>query len=325
MSKGLKFSRLAFLYQVFLNGVIWLSVVNFLISSLPRFWESDLLELEIIEKTSVGIFTIDYFGRFATTRPGTRWIWFKNPMHLFDLAVIVPFYIEIILKHGTDFNPADDSILVVIRALRLFQMFRTVKIARYSSLIPVFMKALALSKDGFVLFTFTISIFMIVVSAILFYGEQIEMDFDYHHRVWVYPNGDFSPFQSIPGAFWWFMATITTVGYGDSYPRSQVGKAIAAITMVCGLFVLAVPVAVFGSNFSAVWDERAERNREEKRKRRKKKYKQMTDVEMMENLEELLKNLSTRLTAQQEITEKLLKDEKEIFDVVYYMKKHNIS
>jgi len=268
------------------------------------------------EKLSVGIFTVDYIARLATVEPGKHCRWVINPLHIFDLAVIVPFYIELIIKHGTEFNPADDSILVIVRALRLFQMFRTVKIARYSNLIPVFVKALVLSKDGFVLFTFTITILMVVVSAVMFYAEQTVMNFDRHSRTWLYPNGDYSSFQSIPATFWWFIATITTVGYGDVYPHSDLGKFIASITMVGGLFVLAVPVAVFCSNFSNVWEERADQRKILTRNSESKILKSLEDKEILLKLEGCVKKFSSKLEKHKSALEKLIEDEKEIIQLV---------
>jgi len=307
---------LAFVYRAFQSVVIWLSVVNFLISSLPQLWESDLLALEILENITIAIFTLDYIARLVTVEPSKRWKWIINPMHIFDVVVIIPFYIELIIKHGIEFNPADDSVLVIVRALRLFQMFRTVKIARYSSLIPIFWKALVLSKDGFVLFTFTVTILMVVVSAIFFYSEQTVMKFDHTTRNWVYPNGDLSSFQSIPATFWWFMATITTVGYGDVYPRSDLGKLIASITMVGGLFVLAVPVAVFGSNFNSVWEERAEQRKLKERKLLLNNIRDMEDKEILVKLEGCVRKFTSKLAKHKEMLDKLVDDEKEIFELM---------
>jgi len=104
-----------------------------------------------------------------------------------------------------------------------------------------------------------VTILMVVISAVFFYAEQTVMQFDDKTRTWLYQSGEKGAFQSIPASFWWFIATVTTVGYGDVFPHSDMGKFVAAFTMVGGLFVLAVPVAVFSLNFSAVWDERIER------------------------------------------------------------------
>lgn len=62
-----------------------------------------------------------------------------------------------------------------------------------------------------------------------------------------------SPFDSIPGCFWWCMVTMTTVGYGDMYPTLWYGKFLAIIVMLIGMLVIALPITVIGSNFSQVF------------------------------------------------------------------------
>ena len=57
-------------------------------------------------------------------------------------------------------------------------------------------------------------------------------------------------FGTIPSAFWWALTTMTTVGYGDCYPITLLGKIVAVIAMVGGVIVLALPITVLGSNFA---------------------------------------------------------------------------
>lgn len=59
-----------------------------------------------------------------------------------------------------------------------------------------------------------------------------------------------TPFTSIPAAFWWFIVTATTVGYGDAYPTTFGGKCVAAMAMLMGLLVIAFPVSVFSDLWS---------------------------------------------------------------------------
>merc|ERR1719359_1708230 len=62
-------------------------------------------------------------------------------------------------------------------------------------------------------------------------------------------------FTSIPATFWWAAVTMTTVGFGDKLPRTLAGRIIAGITMMAGILVIALPVAIVGSRFQEVYNE----------------------------------------------------------------------
>lgn len=56
-------------------------------------------------------------------------------------------------------------------------------------------------------------------------------------------------FSSIPTTFWWAICTLTTVGYGDVYPITAIGKIIASIITVLGIGLIALPTAIISSGF----------------------------------------------------------------------------
>ncbi|CAE8654923.1 unnamed protein product [Polarella glacialis] len=67
----------------------------------------------------------------------------------------------------------------------------------------------------------------------------------------------FSPaFRSIPHAMWFVLVTLTTVGYGDVYPHSDLGKLLASLQIVAGIGYMAMPLSIIGNNFSQVWEDR---------------------------------------------------------------------
>merc|ERR1711904_756528 len=67
---------------------------------------------------------------------------------------------------------------------------------------------------------------------------------------------DETPFPSIVHSFWFVIVTITTVGYGDAFPTTDIGKFVGTLTILGGIVVLAMPVGVIGSNFSNEYAQR---------------------------------------------------------------------
>merc|ERR1712196_717474 len=62
-----------------------------------------------------------------------------------------------------------------------------------------------------------------------------------------------SLFTSIPATMWWCVVTLMTVGYGDMYPYTPLGKVVGIIAMICAILILALPISVIGANFSQAW------------------------------------------------------------------------
>merc|ERR1719316_2090325 len=86
---------------------------------------------------------------------------------------------------------------------------------------------------------------MILSSSMIYYAERGT-------------NKEFFP--SIPGSFWWALVTMTTVGYGDRYPMSVEGKLVASVTMIFGILLIALPMAIVGNKFQEVYLENMAQN-----------------------------------------------------------------
>merc|ERR1719335_136195 len=80
--------------------------------------------------------------------------------------------------------------------------------------------------------------------------------------------GSADDFQSIPATFWWSFATMSTVGYGDVYPRTTFGRLIGGVSMLCGILLISLPVAIVGSKFQEVYEEFEAKVEEEKDRER---------------------------------------------------------
>lgn len=197
------------------------------------------LTFEIFNIAVIAIFAIEYILRVWTAGEdpqyrglGGRWRYMTRFYSLADLAAFLPELIVMITGAGIS--------LLVLRVLRLA---RLVKIARF---IPAFdALGAAMKRASSLLYTsLALAITLVYVAAVLLYFVE---GIGGNHQ---------EAFSSIPRAIWWAVATLTTVGYGDVYPVTALGKFCAGIIAIAGIGVVALPAGVFASAFS---DELRER------------------------------------------------------------------
>ena len=162
---------------------------------------------------------------------------------ILDALAIFPYYLE-------RFNSSKG--LLSLRVLRLFRVFQLVRLGQYNTTFNVFTNVLAKSMVHLKL------LLVVLVFGSAFFGSMV---FWLEKGDWAYwdetgqfefvrmsSNGatpEISPFFSIPQAFWWFLVTATTVGYGDISPTTTGGKFVAIAAMLTGVLVIAFPVSVF--------------------------------------------------------------------------------
>ena len=149
----------------------------------------------------------------------------------------MPFYI------GLGISGDALSAFSVFRVVRLVRVFRVFKMGKSS--IGINLMVITIQESAKVLFIlcYFVAIAMILFSSMMYYAEM--------------ENSQAAFFASIPRTFWWCLVTMTTVGYGDGYPVTPVGRIIAVITMFSGILILALPISVIGSNFAATYERLA--------------------------------------------------------------------
>lgn len=147
-----------------------------------------------------------------------------SPIAITDLLVILPNIVGIIL---------DD--LMFLRLFRLFKMFRVVKLIRNNKPLMLFAESIKSSWPQLTA-SMVVTLFLLFLSAILLYFVEGR----------VQPEA----FGSIPRAMWWAMATLTTVGYGDVYPITVMGKICAGIISLISIGVVALPAGIIAAHFS---------------------------------------------------------------------------
>ena len=188
---------------------------------------------DVFEALSVAIFTLEYIARIWTcneypefTNPITGRLRFAlSPSMLIDLASFLPFYIPV---WGLD--------LRMIRVVRLFRLFRLLKMGRYSKSLSTIQKVLRAKKEELGLTIFSGAVLLVIASSLLYIIEH---------------DAQPDQFGSIPDAMWWGVVTLTTVGYGDVYPVTTLGKIIGAIIAMLGIGLFALPAGIIASGFAA--------------------------------------------------------------------------
>ena len=206
------------LFDYFVQFVIIVSLISFSIETLPNLSSSVRDALRFVEFACVAIFTVEYLLRIFVAQRKLSFVF--SFYGLVDLLAILPFY----LTTGLD--------LRTVRILRLLRLIRVLKLVRYSKAIQRFHRAFIIAREELVLFG--------VVALMLLYLASV--------GIWYFEK-DVQPeaFSSVFSSMWWAVATLTTVGYGDVYPVTDLGKLFTFITLVIGLGVVAVPTGIFAS------------------------------------------------------------------------------
>ncbi len=231
-------------FDVFVMTLISLNVVAVIMETVEGLSSRYMVPFRTFEVFSIIVFTVEYILRLWSctvsdrfrSPVGGRIRFALTPFAVIDLIAILPFYLPMVL-------PID---LRFVRAVRLFRLFRLLKMGRYSDAAQVFGNVLAAKKEQLVLTAFVVLIILVLVSSLMYYFEH---------------EAQPDAFSSIPAAMWWGVATLTTVGYGDVYPITPMGKFSGALIAVLGVGMFALPAGILASGFS-----------EEIRKRREGKH-----------------------------------------------------
>ena len=175
----------------------------------------DLLALEWIFTL---LFTAEYLARlWSVNRPARYALSFFG---LVDLFAVLPTYLSLVVPGG--------QVFIVIRILRVLRVFRVLKLAQYVGEARVLRAAIRASRFKITVFLISVVCIVVVVGSLMYLVEGPE-----------------SGFTSIPRGVYWGVVTLTTVGYGDIAPRTAPGQALAALVMVLGYGIIAVPTGIW--------------------------------------------------------------------------------
>jgi voltage-gated potassium channel len=154
-----------------------------------------------------------------------------SPLALVDLIAITPFYVPL-------FIPIEFRTL---RLLRLLRIFRVLRLGKYSNAFETFAEVLKSKKEEIVI-TVIMAVIILTLSSSALYAVEREAQ----------PE----KFSSIPDAMWWAVVTLATVGYGDVYPITPLGKFITALVALSAIGLFALPTGILASGFAESFQKR---------------------------------------------------------------------
>jgi voltage-gated potassium channel len=208
------------LFDILLIATILLSVVAVILDSIESWQLRYALELHLIEWFFTFLFTAEYLVRIYCS-PNPR-AYITSFYGIVDLAAILPTYISL-------FFPAA-SLLLIIRLLRVLRIFRVLKLLQYSGEANILMRSMLMARRKIFVFLFSVMILVTIFGSLMYVIE-----------------GPIFGFTSIPRGIYWAIVTVTTVGYGDITPQTVLGQMVAALTMLTGYAIIAVPTGIISA------------------------------------------------------------------------------
>jgi voltage-gated potassium channel len=232
-------------FIIFLIALSILAVILESEASLAKEYHTAFL---IFEWFSTLVFSVEYLTRLWICVEEERYRhpikgrikYIFSPMALVDLLAIMPFY----LAFFVDSNTVDARF---IRGIRLFRLFRLFKIGRYSESITELLSVFSRKKEELAITFFAVIILLILSASVIYLVEH---------------KAQPQAFSSIPAAMWWGVATLTTVGYGDVYPITSLGKFCGSIIALLGVGIVALPAGIIASGFNETIQERKQGKQE---------------------------------------------------------------
>lgn len=207
----------------FIAFLIIFSVFSFSLETLPNLPPGIREFLSYSEVFIVLAFTAEYLIRLFSSQKKFA---FVTSFHgMIDLLAILPFYLTLALDLRT------------LRLIRLLRLLRVLKLARYNAAFTRMRLALTQAKEELIISVIVLSVVIYLAAFGMF---QIEHE--------AQPD----KFSSIIDALWWAISTVTTVGYGDVYPITFMGRVFTFVILILSLGLVAIPTGIFASALISV-------------------------------------------------------------------------
>ena len=214
-------SRAGKRFDVVLMVLIVSSVLVVVLESIPSLKIRFDSGFVILEWLFTILFTIEYILRIYSVHRKRAYIF--SFYGIVDFLSILPTYLTLFIQGPQYF--------LIIRALRLLRIFRVLKLTKFISGQIIIMQALRTSAHKIMVFLMTIVLIVTVIGALMYVIE-----------------GPYNPgFSSIPQGIYWAVVTLTTVGFGDITPITDLGKFLSVLVMILGYSIIAVPTGIISA------------------------------------------------------------------------------
>ena len=208
------------LFDLVLIGVIVASVVVVMLESVNELAVGARGALWTLEWVFTGLFTIEYVLRLNSAEKATRYA--RSFFGMVDILAILPGFLGLLVPGG--------QALVVIRLLRVLRVFRVLKLAQFVGGERLLIHAFRSSAYKIAVFLIAVLVIVSLAGSAMYVIEGAE-----------------AGFSSIPRGVYWAIVTVTTVGFGDITPQTPLGQALAALLMILGYGVIAVPTGIISA------------------------------------------------------------------------------
>ncbi|TDM65200.1 ion transporter [Acinetobacter pittii] len=198
---------------------------------------------DYFENISIAFFSIEYLLRLwsvadrDTTQSSwkTRLNWMKSGEAIIDLMAILPAYLNFFVR-------------IDLRMLRILRLLRLLKLTRYFISLQILLCVIKREKGSFQAVIFILIIMIIMTASGIYMVEN---------------KAQPEAFSSIPKSMWWAVVTLTTVGYGDVTPVTNLGKLLGALITILGVGIAALPAGILASGLANELNQRNQRLEQE--------------------------------------------------------------
>ena len=204
-------------FDIMLVVLIVLSILVVVLDSVPGIHDDYQRTMRALEWGFTLLFTVEYFARLLCVARPLRYA--TGFFGVIDLLSVLPTYLSLLMPGA--------AVFLDIRILRLLRVFRIFKLTLYIEEYTRLGEALCASGRKILVFL------SVVLMAVLILGTAMYV-----------VEGPEHGYTSIPVAMYWAVVTMTTVGYGDITPHTNLGKLLASFMMLLGWGILAVPTGI---------------------------------------------------------------------------------